>query len=108
MAGGVPPNLHPERKGQLNRSPKKNWVEKFGDLPPYINSYATALKRQNPTWTIQKCIQVAISRLKSIAATGRLMQLPGRPKVRPAVRAAAIKAIAQWNAMRARAKASPG
>lgn len=37
LAGGGPsPHLHPERKGRLNKSPKKNWVEKSGGLPTYI------------------------------------------------------------------------
>lgn len=39
LAGGNfdgKPSLHPERKGQLNKSPLKNWVEKNGGLPTYI------------------------------------------------------------------------
>jgi hypothetical protein len=33
MAHGVPA-LHPERKGQLNISPRANYIEKRGGLPP--------------------------------------------------------------------------
>lgn len=100
LAGGVPA-LHPERKGQLNKSPKKNWVEKRGGLPTYINSFATALKRENPSWTTSRAIAVAVNMAKKICSTGRAMNLKGKPKVSPAVRTAACGAVASWNAKKA-------
>ncbi len=102
LANGVPA-LHPERKGQLNRSPKKNWVEKRGGLPTYINSWATALKRENPSWPISRCIAVAISMMRKTLATGRAVNLKGKPKVSAAVKAAIKAALAKWEAMKMKA-----
>lgn len=93
--------LHPERKGQLNRSPLKNWVEKNGGLPTYINSIATAILRENPTWTISRVIATAVKAVKEICLTGTAFG--GKGTVRPAVRKAACTASKQWAALKAKA-----
>ncbi len=100
LAGGVPA-LHPERKGQLNRSPLKNWVEKNGGLPTYINSVATALLREHPEWGISRIIATAVNWAKKACSTGRAFG--GRVKVSKAVQAAACTAVAQWERKKAAA-----
>lgn len=100
MAGGVPA-LHPERKGQLNRSPKVNWVEQAGGLPAYINSVATALERQGMPRSV--AIQIAVRTVQKACATG--LWGGQKRKVSPAIQAAACKAAGQWEAMKLAAKA---
>lgn len=100
LAGGVPA-LHPERKGQLNRSKLKNWVEKNGGLPPYINSVATALLRDHPEWPISRVIATAVNWAKKTCATGRAFG--GKVKVSSAVQKAACNAVKQWEAKKAAA-----
>lgn len=94
------PSLHPERKGQLNRSKLKNWVEKHGGLPTYINSIATALLRTNPTWSISRVIATAVNMVKRMCAGGSTAIVK---KVSAAVKAAACKAVASWSAKKAAA-----
>lgn len=106
MAGGVPA-LHPERRHQLSRVPgKQNWIEKTPSggysLPLYINSVATALKREYPHWPISRVIATAVNWAKKVCATGRTFD--GRVKVSPAVRAAACKAVSTWEAKKAEAR----
>jgi len=93
---GTSPNLHPERKGQLNKSKLKNWVEKNGGLPTYINSFATAILRSNPGWTIQRVIKTAVSQVKKICATGK----SNFGVVKKAVQTAACAAVAKWEKMK--------
>ncbi len=88
------PSLHPERKGQLNRSPLKNWAEKNGGLPTYINSVATAILRENPSWSISRVIATAVNWAKKTCATGRAFG--GRVSVSKAVQTAACAAVAAW------------
>lgn len=95
MAGGVPA-LHPERKGQLNRSPKKNWVEARGGLPAYVNSVATALERGGMTRS--RAIATAVNTIKQACATG--LWGGQKRKISPAIQAAACKAAAQWEALK--------
>jgi hypothetical protein len=96
LAGGVPA-LHPERRGQLDVSPKANWVERRGGLPPYINSVATALVRQGMTRS--RAIATAVNVAKKTCATGLW---GGNPKIKisGAIRSAACAAVAQWEAMK--------
>lgn len=101
LAKGVP-SLHPERKGKLNRSPKKNWVEKSGGLPPYINSVATALVREGHPR--EYAIKTAVNMAKKTCATGRIMNLPNKPKVSPAIQAAFCNAVREWEAKKAGAR----
>ena len=100
LAGGVPA-LHPERKGQLNLSPLKNWVEKNGGLPTYINSVATAILRENPGWSISRVIATAVNWAKKTCATGRAFG--GKVQVSKAVQTAACTAVAQWEKRKAKA-----
>lgn len=82
--------------GRLERSPGKsdNWVEKFGKLPAYIEEVANSLhtKRGMP---ISQAIATAISRIKKWAVTGE-----------PDTKAKAAKALTEWSALRAKAKAA--
>jgi len=100
LAGGVPA-LHPERKGQLNLSPLKNWVEKNGGLPTYINSVATAILRENPGWSISRVIATAVNWAKKTCATGKAFG--GKVSVSKAVQTAACSAVAQWEKRKAKA-----
>lgn len=96
MAQGVPA-LHPERKGELNVSPRKNYVEKRGGLPPYINSVATALVRGGMTRV--RAIKSAISGMKKTCATGHWFGRPGEP-VSAAIKGAACNAVRQWEQLK--------
>lgn len=82
-------------KGLLERAPgkKDNWVESVGSLPAYIEEVANSLhtKRGMP---ISRAIATAISRIKVWAVTGEAD-----------TKAKAIAALAQWNALKAKAKA---
>lgn len=102
LAGGVPA-LHPERKGMLNRSPKKNWVEKTlpKGLPTYINSVATAILREHPGYSISRVIAMAVAEVKRWCATGKAFG--GKKTVSKAVQAAACKNVATWEAKKAEA-----
>lgn len=54
----------------LDSSPRKNWVEKSGGLPPGIRKVARALKKKHPEWTLSHCIAVAQSMSEKWAAKG--------------------------------------
>lgn len=78
----------------LDRSPKKNWVENTGQLPPYIRAIAHALIRAgHPT---DEAISIALSRIKAWIAD---------PKTTADTKEKASKALAQWEALRAANKA---
>jgi hypothetical protein len=81
--------------GRLERKPGKNdnWIESVGKLPAYIEEVAVSLheKRGMP---ISRAIATAISRIKKWAVTGKAD-----------TKAKAAKAIAQWEALKAKAKA---
>jgi hypothetical protein len=82
--------------GALDRSPKKNWVENVGGLPKYIEKVAKSLHEKRGM-TISRAIATAISRIKVWARGG--------DNVDPDTQAKAAKALAEWNAKRARSKA---
>lgn len=71
-----------------------NWVDKAGGLPPYVREVARELMKNGHTKS--RAIATAISRIKMWAATSK----------DPKVKAKAAKAIAQWEAMKVRSKAS--
>lgn len=79
----------------LDRSPKKNWVEKAGGLPPYVRKIARAIheKRGIP---LSEAISYAIGRLKKWAAGG--------DGVSAATQAKAAAAIAAWEKLKAKSK----
>lgn len=74
----------------LNVSPKKNWVEKKGGLPPYVCRVARGIMRSGRSR--QTAIQMAIGRVKVWAAGGG--------NVKADTRAKAAKAVAQWEKMK--------
>lgn len=79
----------------LNRSPKKNWVENAGGLPRYIRMVAHALIRQGKPR--DRAIQMAVGIVRNWAT---------HANVSAKVKAAAIKAIAEWEAKKAKGKVS--
>lgn len=82
--------------GKLDWSPKKNWVEDEGGLPKFIEDIALALIRDHG-YARERAIATAVSRVKRWAAGGG--------DVKPETQAKAAKALASWEAMKARAKA---
>lgn len=83
-----------ELAGRLDWSPKKNWVENEGGLPKYIEDVALALIRGG--MTRERAIATAISQIKRWIAD---------PDTKPDTKAKAIAAIAQWEKMKASARA---
>jgi HK97 family phage prohead protease len=83
----------------LDRSPKKNWVEMTGRLPAYIEKIAKSIheKRGLP---LDQAIPIAIATVKKWAAGG--------DKVDPDTRTKAAKAVAEWEALKARNAARRG
>lgn len=79
----------------LDRSPKKNWVENAGNLPPYIRKLARAIEKDGHS--LSSAIAIAISRAKAWAAGGDDVDADTRAK--------AAKAVAQWEALKAKNKA---
>lgn len=79
----------------LDSSPKKNWVEKSGGLPNYICKIARAIMRSGKSKS--SAIAIAISRTKKWAAGGDDVDADTRAK--------AAKAVAQWEALKAKNKA---
>lgn len=93
MSSGISPGGRPINESTLNRSPKKNWVESRGGLPPYVRGVARGIARKHGGKVTSRDIKIAIARMKVWAAGGQ--------HVHPAVRAAAAKAVARWEAMKA-------
>lgn len=93
MAQVITPGGRVGNDASLDRSPKQNWIEKTpqGQLPQYVRIVANGLmKTGHPR---SRAIAMAIAAIKRWAA--------GRGNVRPQVQAAAAKALAQWEAMKA-------
>lgn len=78
----------------LDRSPRKNWVEVVGQLPAYIQHIAKDLhtKRGMP---LSQAIPTAINAVKRWAAGGG--------DVKADTRAKAVKAVAEWEKLKAKA-----
>ena len=91
------------RPSTLDRSPKKNAIEKAGGLPPYIEEIATALHRDG--MTISHAIAVAINAVERMCVTGDL-NYHGDQQVSPAHRAKACAAAAEWQALKVRMRAN--
>ena len=79
----------------LDRSPKKNWVENSGELPAYVREIARSIEKTGKT--LSQAIAIAISRIKAWAAGG--------DNVSAKTRAKAAKALAAWEALKAKNKA---
>lgn len=80
----------PSSRASLDKSPKENWVEKSGGLPPSVRARARALRKKNPEWTLSHALAVAISQYKKEAVAGS-------PK--------GGKVAAEWVALKAKNKA---
>src|SRR4051812_37735255 len=76
----------------LDRSPKKNWVENAGQLPPYIRKLARAIEKDGHD--LSSAIAIAISRVKKWAAGG--------DGVSAKVQAKSVKTLAQWTSLKAK------
>jgi hypothetical protein len=87
----------------LDRSSKKNWVEQAGGLPDYIERIAKHLHYEKGM-TISHAIATAKNVVERMCATGDT-NWPGIQKVSPKSRAQACKAVAEWEAMKAKTKA---
>ncbi len=77
----------------LDESPGSNWVQDQGGLPTYICEIARAIKKTGKS--TQNAIQIAVSRVK-VWATGKGVDKDTQAK--------AAKALAQWEAKKAKAK----
>lgn len=76
----------------LDRSPKKNWVENAGNLPPYIRKLARAIEKEGHD--LSSAIAIAIGRVKDWAAGGDGVDADTQAK--------AAKALAQWESLKAK------
>lgn len=89
-----PDDLEGKAAPSLDRSPRQNWVEKNGDLPPYIREVAAAIERDQGL-SLDRAIPIAIGRIKKWAAGGGGVDADTVAK--------AVKTVAQWEALKARA-----
>lgn len=78
----------------LDSSPKKNWVENAGGLPPYVRKVARGIMKSGKSK--EQAIAIAISRIKKWAAGGDDVDADTRAK--------AAKAASQWEATKAKNK----
>ena len=78
----------------LDASPKKNWVENAGGLPPYVRKLARGIMKSGKSK--EQAIAIAISRVKKWAAGGDDVDADTRAK--------SAKAAAQWEAAKAKNK----
>jgi hypothetical protein len=94
----------------LGRTGRKdaNWVSKTGGLPNYIERIAKHLHYEQGK-SISRAIQIAVGVVqrwcKGGGASARGGVKAGSGGVKPATRAKACAAVAQWNAKRAKSKA---
>jgi hypothetical protein len=89
LAGGCSLDTHPT---------EHNWVEDAGGLPQYICEVARAILRGGHTSDISRAISIAVGKIEDWAA--------GKGNVNAETRAKATAAVAEWNAKRAKAKAT--
>ena len=78
----------------LNEKKGTNWVQEGGGLPNYICKIAKELKKGGKSTS--QAIAIAVSQVKRWAAGGE--------DVKADTRAKAAKALAQWNALKAKSK----
>ena len=76
----------------LDESPKHNWVEDAGGLPPYVRKLARGIMKSGKTKS--QAIAIAISRIKKWSSGGDSVDADTRAK--------AAKALAQWEALKAK------
>jgi hypothetical protein len=92
--------------GRLDWSPKKNWVEEEGGLPDFIERVAIHLIGKGMPRA--RAIATAISTCKKWCATGEVHQWQGTQIINAGSRAQACAAVAQWEKMKASARAKRG
>lgn len=78
----------------------ENWVDQQGGLPPYIKRIARHLQEKGMTES--RAIATAVNAAKKMCAEGDL-NFEGLQHVNPGSRAEACRAVAQWEAMKAKA-----
>lgn len=79
----------------LDESPKENWVERGGGLPPYVRKLARAIMKTGKSKS--QAIAIAISRIKKWAAGGDDVDADTRAK--------SAAALAKWEKLKASNKA---
>lgn len=95
LSRSIAPTTDDIELGRLDWSPKKNWVESEGGLPRYIEEVAIGIMKSGKTR--EQAIPIAISRIKRWAA--------GLDGVKKDTQARAIVSLAQWEKMKASARA---
>lgn len=89
----------------LNKSPKYNWVEKVGGFPKGNWIYRAAKHlHADQGMPVGRAIATAINAAKKGCATGDL-NFPGVQQVNAKSRAEMCAAVAQWERMKAQARA---
>jgi hypothetical protein len=76
-----------------------NWVEKAGGLPPYIKRIAKHLQAKGKDTS--QAIATAVNVVKKMCATGDV-NFPGKQQVNAGSQAEACKAVADWEAKKAK------
>jgi len=91
----------------LERKPggPDNWVEEAGQLPDYIERIAKHLHYEQGM-SISRSIAVAINTVKRWAAGGLVAEHGTKQRVTAKTQALAAKAVAEWEALKARAGGS--
>jgi hypothetical protein len=94
-AGDLAVDLEEKRsRASLDTHPNSsNWVEKAGELPPYIREVARAI-HEDHGYPLDRAIPMAIGRIKRWAAGGG--------NVSAETRAKAAAAVAEWEALKAK------
>lgn len=86
-----------------------NWVEQVGGLPNYIERIAKHLHYEQG-YTVSRAIASAVNTVKRWARGGTVAPYgdPNGKVVTPKTQALAAKALAEWEAKKAKARALPG
>jgi len=95
-------HLH-DAKGVLEKKPGvQNWVDRVGGFPPGNWIYRCAIHLHAKGFTVGHALATAINAAKKACATGDL-NWPGWQGINMKSRAECCAAVAQWEAMKARA-----
>lgn len=85
----------------LDRKPGTNWVEEdTKGLPGLIRRVARHIEDSGRP--LDEAIPAAVNWVKHVCSTGDVENFPGRQNVNAPSRAAACRAVAEWNALKAR------
>lgn len=97
----ISPGGRPIDESPLSASKTSNWVARVGGLPPYIRGVARGIAKKHGGKVTSRDIATAIAAMKRFIAD---------PHTKPAVKAAAAAALAEWEGKRAAAHAlsNPG